>query len=39
MHYTSIAWTWYVAIGTIVTFTVGLGVSFATPPHAPVEGR
>jgi hypothetical protein len=30
MRYTTIAWTWYVAIGTVVTFTVGLFVSFAT---------
>jgi Na+/proline symporter len=31
MHYTSIAWTWYVAIGTTVTFTVGLLVSLGAP--------
>ncbi|MGA3324045.1 MAG: sodium:solute symporter [Terriglobia bacterium] len=30
MRYTSIAWTWYVAIGTMVTFFVGLAVSRAT---------
>jgi SSS family solute:Na+ symporter len=30
MHYTTIAWTWYAAIGTVVTFTVGLFMSFAT---------
>lgn len=29
MHYTSIAWTWYVAIGATVTFAVGLAVSAA----------
>ena len=35
MHYTTIAWTWYVAIGTIVTFTVGdLLVSVLTQPRA-----
>jgi Na+/proline symporter len=28
MAFTHIAWTWYVAIGTVVTFTVGLLVSF-----------
>ena len=33
-RYTSIAWTWYVAIGTMVTFTVGFIVSFATPARA-----
>ena len=32
--YTPIAWTWYVAIGTVVTFTVGLLVSLAAPAHA-----
>jgi Na+/proline symporter len=31
IHYTTIAWTWYVAIGTVVTFTVGLLISLATP--------
>ena len=31
MHYTTIAWTWYVAIGTIVTFAVGLLISLASP--------
>jgi Na+/proline symporter len=30
MHYTTIAWTWYVAIGTVVTFVVGLLVSLTT---------
>jgi SSS family solute:Na+ symporter len=25
--YTSLAWTWYVALGTVVTFTVGWAVS------------
>ncbi len=34
MHYTTIAWTWYVAIGTIVTFSVGLFVSALTPNRA-----
>ena len=29
MHFTAIAWTWYVAIGTIVTFVVGFAVSYA----------
>jgi Na+/proline symporter len=29
MHYTTIAWTWYVAIGTVVTFVVGFFVSLA----------
>jgi SSS family solute:Na+ symporter len=39
MHYTNIAWTWYAAIGTVVTFAVGLFMSFATSPRAPVEGE
>lgn len=30
VHFTSIAWTWYVAIGTLVTFTVGLLASVVT---------
>ena len=34
IHYTTIAWTWYVAIGTIVTFSVGFLVSLATPARA-----
>ena len=34
VHFTSIAWTWYVAIGTIVTFTVGFLVSVLTQPRA-----
>ena len=34
MHYTTIAWTWYVAIGTIVTFSVGLFVSAVSPNSA-----
>ncbi len=38
MHYTTIAWTWYVAIGTIVTFSVGLFVSALTP-NERVERR
>jgi SSS family solute:Na+ symporter len=29
--FTRIAWTWYVAIGTVVTFAIGLLVSFAQP--------
>ena len=37
MRYTSIAWTWYVAIGTVVTFTVGLFVSYATPARPAQE--
>ena len=39
IHNTTIAWTWYVAIGTMVTFTVGLSVSFASPRREPVEGQ
>ncbi len=31
MHSTSIAWTWYVAIGAVITFVVGLATSWATP--------
>jgi SSS family solute:Na+ symporter len=31
MRYTAIAWTWYVAIGTVVTFTVGWLLSLARP--------
>ncbi len=31
MRYTTIAWTWYVAIGTVVTFSVGLLMSLAMP--------
>jgi SSS family solute:Na+ symporter len=31
MRYTTIAWTWYVAIGAVITFGVGLAVSLATP--------
>jgi SSS family transporter len=33
MHSTMIAWTWYVAIGTVVTFVVGLMVSLLTSPR------
>lgn len=29
--WTPVAWTWYVAIGTIVTFVTGYGVSLITP--------
>jgi len=28
-RYTTVPWTWYVAIGTLITFTVGYGVSLA----------
>jgi SSS family transporter len=31
MRYTRIAWTWYVAIGTVVTFAVGLFLSLLRP--------
>src|SRR5208282_1826729 len=31
MRYTSIAWTWYAAMGTVVTFTVGFLVSLGAP--------
>jgi hypothetical protein len=34
VHFTSIAWTWYVAIGTTVTFTVGFLVSVLTERSA-----
>src|SRR5208282_2588922 len=37
IYYTNIAWTWYVAIGTVVTFTVGLFVSFATSDRVDGE--
>jgi SSS family solute:Na+ symporter len=30
MHATAIAWTWYVVLGTIVTFTVGLVMSLVS---------
>jgi solute:Na+ symporter, SSS family len=33
---TSIAWTWYVAIGTVVTFTVGMAVSLIWRGSGPV---
>jgi Na+/proline symporter len=39
MHSTTIAWTWYVAIGTVVTFVVGLAVSLATPGREIVNGE
>jgi Na+/proline symporter len=32
--FTRIAWTWYVAIGTVVTFVIGLLVSLARPHSA-----
>jgi heme/copper-type cytochrome/quinol oxidase subunit 2 len=35
--FTRIAWTWYVAIGTVVTFVIGLLVSFAQPLRAATE--
>ena len=38
IHYTTIAWTWYVAIGTVVTFVVGLAVSTALPPNVSGAG-
>jgi len=28
--FTTVPWTWYVAIGTVVTFGVGYAVSLAT---------
>jgi Na+/proline symporter len=37
--YTPIAWTWYVLIGTVTTFTVGLLASlFQGPVPLPLEG-
>jgi SSS family transporter len=39
MHSTTIAWTWYVAIGTVVTFVVGLAFSLATPGREIVNGE
>ncbi len=35
--FTTIAWTWYVAIGTVVTFTVGSLASAGVPPRLPVS--
>jgi SSS family transporter len=35
--YTPIAWTWYVLIGTSVTFAVAYALSFALPPQASKE--
>jgi solute:Na+ symporter, SSS family len=32
-HFTAIAWTWYVAIGATVTFTVGWAASLARPSN------
>jgi hypothetical protein len=32
---TSIAWTWYVLIGTAVTFSVALTVSYLLPVRNP----
>jgi SSS family transporter len=37
MRYTNIAWTWYVAFGTVVTFVVGGLVSLATPPRSTIQ--
>ena len=34
MRYTSVAWTWYAAIGTVVTFAVGFLVSLSTMERA-----
>jgi solute:Na+ symporter, SSS family len=36
-RYTSLAWTWFVLVGTLVTFTTGSAVSWieATTPEAP----
>jgi K+-sensing histidine kinase KdpD len=34
--YTSIAWTWYVLIGTVTTFGVGLLASLFQGPDAPL---
>ena len=39
MHNTTIAWTWYVAIGTVVTFVVGLVFSLATPAREIVNSE
>jgi SSS family transporter len=39
MHSTTIAWTWYVAIGTVVTFVTGLMVSLATPAKEMVNSE
>ncbi len=36
---TSIAWTWYVAIGTVVTFVVGILVSIAWRENATVPAH
>lgn len=35
--YTPIAWTWYVLIGTSVTFAVAYALSFALPPQPSKE--
>jgi len=35
--FTQIAWTWYVAIGTVVTFTVGIAVSLLGQPDSPAQ--
>jgi SSS family solute:Na+ symporter len=39
MNYTNIAWTWYAAIGTVVTFTVGFFVSLVAPDETRVPGK
>ena len=36
--YTPIAWTWYVLIGTSVTFAVGVLASLFTGPASPPDG-
>jgi len=37
--FTSIAWTWYVAIGTVVTFTVGMLASLVGSPGAVAQAN
>jgi SSS family solute:Na+ symporter len=37
MRYTNVAWTWYVAFGTVVTFVVGGLVSLTTPPRSTIQ--
>ena len=39
MHSTTIAWTWYVAIGTTVTFGVGLLISLVNPGRGMVNSE
>lgn len=38
-RYTPLAWTWYVAAGTLVTFAVGSVASLGTPRATPAEGE